>query len=298
MGAKKAVRQAKASRLAALTRENQILRGQVEFIAEMAGLSPHLATIRSRADLGNPGSPVPDPNQEPAPESTAEVLMPDTEGDASRPGAEGGSLDRVPAEQVTTALTPGVEIPTPPASNLISVTAPIQGTNPAQDGGVPIPQRRIETDVRIDPDPLKASGPGIGGQGNDGTGFPWVISARETQKTAARQPTADEAAQLRTMASMRLARLRVTAGISRGDDLALSQEIFASRAQTRDIEHEIAVLNQVAAARPPAAPRPMQRQASRPVPSLASAPSLAPAYASVGGFQDDDCSDIFDSFGE
>ena len=294
MGAKKAVRKAKTGKLASVARENRILRAQLQFVAEMAGIAPELDTIRRRADLANPGAPVPDPNQEPPTQSTEEVLAPDANGDASRPGAEGGSLDRVPAEQTTTALTPGVEIQTPPASNLVSVTAPIQGTNPAQDGGVPIAQRRVETDVRIDPDPLKASGPGLGGQGNEGTGFPWVISAREGQRTAARQPTPDEAAQLRTMASMRLARLRVTAGLARGDDLAIGQEIASSRMPTRDIEHEIAVLNRVATARP--APQgPMRRTAARPAPSLsAPAPSLAPAYASAGyGSDADDLADIF-----
>jgi hypothetical protein len=293
MGAKKAVRKANATRVAALTRENRILRGQLEFLAELAGVAPELSQIRRRADLANPASPVPDPPEEAAPQSTEDTLRPDTEGDASRPGAEAGSLDRVPAEQTTTSLTPGVEIQTPPASNLISVTAPVQGTNPAQDGGVPIEQRRIETDVRIDPDPLKASGPGIGGQGSDGTGFPWVIGARENARTAVRKPAPEDAMALRTMASLRLARLRVQAGLARGDDLSLGQEIASSRMPTPAIEHEISVLNKVATARPAPQQRTMARQASRPVPSLA--PSLAPAYASVSAGGDlDDCSDIFE----
>jgi hypothetical protein len=292
MGAKKAVRKAGAGKLASLQRENRVLRAQLEFVAELAGVAPELARIRRQADLANPASPVPDPPQEPAPESTEQTLAPDTEGDVSRPGAEAGSLDRVPAEQVTTALTPGVEIQTPPAGNLVSVTAPIQGTNPAQDGGVPIEQRRIETDVRVDPDPLKASGPGIGGQGNDGAGFPWVISARERQHTAARQPAPQEAAQLRTMASMRLARLRVTAGMSRGDDLALAEQISSSTMPTRDIEHEIAVLNKVASAAP--RPQPVRRTAARSVPSLqAGPPSLPPSYAMAGSDMDD-LGDLFE----
>src|SRR6185437_14115576 len=232
-GAKSAAREMQAQHVAALIRENQILRAQLHFVADLAGVRPELEQIRRQADMNNPASPVPDPPEEPPSETTEETLAPDANGDASRPGAEPGSLTRVPAEQMTTSMTPGVEIQTPPASNLVSVTAPVQGTNPDQDGGVPIQQRRIETDVRIDPDPLKAGGPGIGGIGGNGAAFPWMLDAREPgqqggqQKAAALQPpaSAEDVSGARTMASIRLARLRVHAGLARGDELVLGTQI-------------------------------------------------------------------------
>jgi hypothetical protein len=210
-------------------------------------------------------------------------------------------MTAVPAELTTTPLTPGVEIPTPPAGNLQDVTAPVQGTNPSQDGGVPIPQRRIETDVRIDPDPLKASGPGIGGEGNDGTAFPWTLAASKTlQSTAALSPEDERGA--RTFACIRLARLRIQAGLVRGDELELSTIIERDASLTlRDIEHEISTLGQVtkaasAAQAQPRYPRSLApRTASRAAPSFASEPP-APVMAMTAGATgyDNDDGDLFD----
>jgi hypothetical protein len=285
-----------ARKMAAMERDLQIMRAQLHFVAELAGVRPELEQIRRQADLANPASPVPDPPEEAAVESTEQALAPDTNGDANRPGAEAGSLTRVPAEQVTTPLKPGVEIQTPPASNLISVTAPVQGTNPSQDGGVPIEQRRIETDVRVNPDPLAASGPGLGGVGNDGTAFPWMLDARDNQQASGGQQkaaSAKDTGAIRTMASMRLGRLRVQAGLARGDELTVGAQIEADASlSVHDIEREITVIGQMAQRAPQ---RPMQRQAAaRPAPSLA--PALAPVYASVASGHDggDDLFDIFD----
>jgi hypothetical protein len=206
--------------------------------------------------------------------------------DPSRPGTTPGSVTNVPAQQTTTAITPGVEIPTSPATNLVDVSAPVTGTNPAQDGGVPLEQRRIETDVRIDPDPLKAQGPGIGGQGNDGTAFPWVTGGEPQQKAASLQ---DQSAE-RTFASIRLARLRVQAGLDQGDELAVAAGIERDASLTMPVlAREIETLSRVASAQPRRAGQ--QRTASRP-PSLA--PSAAPmmAYASAASMGDDDA-DLF-----
>jgi hypothetical protein len=280
-----------ARKIASQDRELQILRAQLHFVADLAGVRGELEKIRRQADLANPGSPVPDPPEEAAPETTEQALAPDAMGDASRPGAEAQSLTRVPAEQTTTAITPGVEIQTPPASNLVSVTAPVQGTNPSQDGGVPIEQRRIETDVRIDPNPLKAEGPGLGGAGNNGTAFPWMLDARdgEGQQKAA---SAEDQSGRRTMASIRLARLRVTAGLAQGDDLTVGAGIERDASiSVRDIEKEIEVLSRVAMR----APQPIRRTAAqRPAPSLQPAMAGAPHYASVAASSEaDDLGDLF-----
>ena len=289
MGAKEAARDAERKRVASLERENQILRAQLRFVAELAGVGGELEQIRRQADMMNPASPVPDPPEGPPSETTEQALAPETMDDASRPGTTPGSTTHVPAEQTTTAITPGVEIPTPPATQLVDVTAPVQGTNPSQDGGVPIDQRRIPTDVRVDPDPLKAHGPGIGGEGSDGTAFPWLMgeSPAPGQQKAA---SAEEQASRRTFASIRLAKLRVQAGLDQGDELAVAARIEKDAALGLDtIEHEVATLSKLAA-RP--AQRPMQRAASRPAPSLAPAQAPMMAYASAASAGVDD-SDLF-----
>src|SRR6266704_783015 len=202
-GGKKMAKQQHTAEMAAITaqqrvvdalrRENASLRAGLSFIAELAGVGSELHAILKQADELNPAQPVPDPPQAPPTSTTEQALMTGaptgsgtgtargpghTEDDPSRPGTTPGSLTAVPAEQTTTAVTPGVEMQTPPAGQLIDVTAPVQGTNPSQDGGVPLEQRRIETDVRVNPNPLAAQGPGIGGQGNDGTAFPWASPAQ------------------------------------------------------------------------------------------------------------------------
>jgi hypothetical protein len=300
-------RTASDAAVAELRRENAVLRRQLQFVAELAGIGPELDEIRRRADLANPAQPVPDPPQEPPTSTTEQALATGaptgsgtgtargpghTEDDPSRPGTTPGSLTAVPAEQTTTAITPGEEIPAAPAAQLTDVTAPVTGTNPSQDGGVPIEQRRIETDVRVNPNPLAAQGPGIGGQGNDGTAFPWTMAARQAIGEA------DERG-ARTMASIRLARLRVQAGLVRGDELEVGAAIERDASLTlRDIEHEIDTIGRMArvtAQAQPRYPRGMApRQAAKAAPSFAGppAPVMAMAYGPDAGSGADD-SDLF-----
>lgn len=305
--AKDAAAAASVQRQAALERENRVLRAQLAMLGSLAGVGPEMDAIRRQADMMNPGSPVPDPPEQPATQSTEEALQAGSAhadggqqgsapmggghsvDDVSRPGTTPGSVTNVPAMQTTTPITPGVEVPTSPATNLVDVTAPVTGTNPAQDGGVPLNERRIETDVRIDPDPLKASGPGIGGQGNDGTAYPWVLGEQPQgqQKAASLQ---DQQAE-RTFAAIRLAKLRVQAGLDQGDELTVAAAIERDASLSLPvIAREIDTLGRVASAQPR---RPgQQRTASRP-PSLA--PSGAPmmAYASAASTDAGDAEDIF-----
>lgn len=293
----------------ALRRHLSVLDGQLRFMAHLAGCSDELEAIRRegmrrQGDVMNPAQPVPDPPQEPSPEGTEQALQPETEGDPSRPGTEPGSTNRVPAAQTTTAITPGAEIQTPPATNLIDVTAPVQGTNPSQDGGVPLEQRRIETDVRVNPDMLATGQPGSGGQVGQapGTMFPWVMDSRpggqgqpqggqQGQQRQGSVQSPEDRAGLRVMSSVRLARLRVQAGLA-SDDLAEADSIQRDASLTQGhIEHEIGVLSKVASRAPQGPPqRPVQRTAARRMPAMASAPSMAPVYGSAG---DGDAEDIF-----
>ncbi|MCW2929978.1 MAG: hypothetical protein JWM19_940 [Actinomycetia bacterium] len=318
-----ALAQAQASRMATLAVENEVLREQLHFLASAAGADQHLARIRNevlrrRADILNPASPVPDPPEAPPTQTTEEALMSGGAGsggtwprgtghttdDPSRPGATPGSMANVPAAQTTTSITPGVEMQTAPATNLIDVTAPVQGTNPSQDGGVPLEQRRIETDVRVNPNPLAAEGPGIGGLGDNGAAFPWLLDSRQPQGQQGQQRQAgrDSSAAVaaygeavtanRTFASIRLAKLRIATGSAQGDELSVAERIERDAAlPTSLIEHEISVL---AGLRPVATQqRPMQRAGSRQAPSLAAVGAMSYAPAAMAG-DDFDASDLFD----
>jgi hypothetical protein len=312
-----ALMQAQARKIAEQSAMIEALSAQLRYLASAAGVGRELDEVgrrvmRRHADILNPASPVPDPPEGPPSETTEQALMPEAMDDPSRPGATPGANSRVPAAQTTTAITPGVEMQTPPATNLVDVTAPVQGTNPSQDGGVPIDQRRIETDVRVDPNPLKAQGPGIGGQGDNGSAFPWVLDARMPGQAQGGQPgqgqraaslgrdssaavaaygAAQEAeSSRRTFAAIRLAKLRVQAGLAQGDELAVAERIERDASlSTAMIEHDISTLEQVGAMARPQAP--LQRQAARSAPSLASvgaASQYAPATA-----DDLDGSDLF-----
>jgi hypothetical protein len=297
-----ALAQAQARRIAELSAQNEVLTAQLSFLASAAGIDRELAEVgrrvmRRHADILNPASPVPDPPEGPPAETTEQALEPEAMDNAGRPGTTPGANSRVPAMQTTTPITPGVEVQTPPATNLIDVTQPVQGTNPSQDGGVPLQQRRIETDVRIDPDPLKAHGPGIGGQGDNGAAFPWILDARGDQQGG--QPGAQKAASLeadasrRTFASIRLARLRVTAGLAQGDELALAERIEKDASlPTPFIEHEIGILSQTPVVQQRQLARPVQRTAARSVPSLASVGASSQYMPAV--MDDLDASDLFD----
>ncbi len=270
-------------RTAALERENAALRAGLRFMARLAGCENELEQIAAQAmhrtaDEMNPAQPVPDPPEAPPTETTEQALQPGSMGDVQRPGTEAGSTEHVPAAATTTAITPGVEIQTPPATNLIDVTAPTQGTNPSQDGGVPIQQRRIETDVRIDPDPLKAQGPGIGGAGNNGTAFPWTMDGGTAPSGEAKQAA-------RIMGSMRLARLRVQARLAT-DELQEAARIQADASlDEAAMAREMELITRMAAAQPRQQRLP-SRQATRSAPSMA--PQAAMAYAPAGGSSWDD----------
>lgn len=307
-----ALARAQAHRIAVLTAENEVLTEQLRFLGSAAGVEQHLAAIRQNvlrkhADVLNPASPVPDPPEAPPTETTEQALAPEIMDDPSRPGTTPGANTHVPAAQTTTAITPGVEMQTPPATNLIDVTAPVTGTNPSQDGGVPLEQRRIETDVRIDPDPLKAHGPGIGGQGDNGSAFPWILDAQpgsqakqgQGQRAASLNggspldPPAEADTARRTFASIRLARLRIATGSAQGDELAVAERIEKDASlPTAVIEHEIGVLGRIQQTAAVPVQRPVQRQAARQAPSLASV-GASMGYAPASMAADDDGSDIF-----
>lgn len=261
-----------------LTRKVSALEAQNEFLAKLAGVEEQFAAIKRQADINNPAAPIPDPPEEQAPESTEEALAPAANDNVQSPGETPGSVAHVPATQTDVPMQPGVTLPTTPANQLIDVTAPVAGTN---TGEVPLEQRRIETDVRIGEDPLRASGPGVGGLGNDGTAFPWTMSSKDGQALAAN----------RTMASLRLARLQIQAGLATGDEFAIattieknakmSDEVIANSIQTLE-----ALAARAAKQARPAGLVPRAASGNRSAPSMASLAPATAAYSEDGADED------------
>lgn len=252
------------ARLAALVE----LRGiETDYIARMAGITPEIDAIRATADVNNPASPVPDPASEGPSETTEQAATPEARDDAQNLGETPGSVAGVPAESTDLALNPGESLPTSPFGQMTDVTAPVAGT----ETHVPNDQTRIETDVRVgnpdDPNPA----------------FPWTLSAKDARE--------------RTLASLRLARLRIAAGLAEGEDIIVASAIESEAGLSNDlINNEIAVLSNVskAAARQPRPGNLVPRSASaeRTVPSLVG--DAAPSITATAAMDDTADADLFD----
>lgn len=206
---------------------------QIHHIAQLAGVSKASAAIRRMADVDNPAQPVPDPPDEAPSETTEEAATPEAYDDVRNPGLTPGSVSHVPAETTDVALNPGESLPTSPygPGGLQDVTAPVNGT----ETHVPNDQTRIETDVRVG-DPMAKD-----------IAFPWDIGPNNSNggKAASAAAPAPDAAQARFMAAVRLARLRIAAGLEEGDDLQIAAAIQASDATDRDIDTQTQTLSSV-----------------------------------------------------
>ncbi|MFD7835612.1 hypothetical protein [Streptomyces sp. NPDC059761] len=257
---------------------------QIQLIARLAGVSAEVNDIAKQADIANPAQPIPDPGEQAPSETTEQAATPETNDDVRSPGQTGNSTQGVPAASTDTALTPGGTLPAEPYGNLQDVTAPVSGTNTGEVGGE---QTRIETDVRVG-NPMVAD-----------VAFPWTISDNQSNSAP---PSNGEMSQTsggsthapnRAYACLHLARLRIEAGIERGNDLTIAAAIESNPRATSDlIQHEIGVLTGVvkAASRggvPSGTPR-VASARTRVAPSLASAPSMS---GTSGEAMDD--SDIF-----
>lgn len=236
----------------------------IDYIARMAGVTNEVSAIRRTADAENPGQPVPNPPSQPAVETTEQAVTPEAYDNPLNPGQTPGSVGDVPADTTGTPMDPGTTLPTAPYNNLTDVTAPVAGT----ETHVPNEQTRTEVDVRVG-DPM-----------NPQQAFPWTMANR-------------------TMASLRLARLRLQAGIAEGDDLQVAASIEADASLSNEgIESEINTLGSVVKAasrrtqRPAAAvPRPAG-SVQRTTPSLVGTanPGLS---VEAGLASDSDAEDIF-----
>lgn len=233
----------------------------IETIADAAGIdiSPHrreaqtkIATLRRRADVENPANPIPEPAAEAPAVTTEEAKTPEARVDVTQQGGVPANTD-VPPDATTSVTEQTTVLPVDQSpQEAQDPSKPVQGTQEPQDG-------KIEGEVKI-------------GDPNDSTDM-----FAETGWTK----------ESRTLASIRLARLRMQAGLEPPqDDLVLGQSIAASQTPSVEIQKEIDTLARVAAARPPAQDqRPIARSL---VPRAASAsdrsvPSLAPQPHDVPG---------------
>jgi hypothetical protein len=264
---------------AAHTSQIQRLAAGMTVLARAAGVEVEgqvrVAMIQKRADEQNPAQPVPEPTPEPPSESTVETKTPEAFADVTAPGMVPGSNNDVAADAVSTAYTPGQDIPSPGVKQLVDVTKPIDGTQ----GPRPLSETKTEVDVRV------------GNPMNPQVAFPVGGPFANAQRTGSLQSDGThEGDGSRWFASQRLARLRKQAGIADEDELVLGQAIASSGLSVEAINTEISTLTQVtkaAALRQPAqAPRnlvPRSASVQRTVPSMAGQvpSSLQPVTASA-----------------
>lgn len=249
----------------------------LQYLSQAAGMDAKVASAMTRqADVQNPAQPVPEPPAQPATQSTQEAEAPEAMADVNSPGLVPGSTNDVAADATTTAYQPGLDVPGPAFKNLVDVTAPVDGTQTPR----PLSEVKTLTDVRVG-DPM-----------NPETAFPLRGPFQNAQRTSSKQEVEVDRSN-RTMASLRLARLRIQAGMAEGGDIELATEIDkTAELSTEAIETEIKTLENVskAAAKQQRNPRLVPRTASqRPAPpSMQSVASAATPYDEVSD------SDLFD----
>lgn len=274
---------------------------QLHYLATLAGVAPEFEAIKTEgmkkvADILNPAQPIPDPPAEGPTETTQEAEAPKTFDDPRSPGITPGSTDGVPAQMTDSPLTPGATMDTSPYTQLVDVTKPVAGT----ETHVPLDQTKIETDVRVGDPMVNANNP----QGYAFPLNPEFAADGASYANTTTSPGMQQKAASRTMASIRLAKLRKNAGLIQGDtdELVVAAEIERTASLTDEmIEHEITTLDSLAKT---AARSPARRPQGGPMPKVASAQRHAPSLAADGrvpgmqveaasGFDASDASDIF-----
>lgn len=242
----------------------EMLARGIEALANALGpdfVSRVTVAMHRHADVQNPAQPVPEPPAEPAPHTTQEAKTPEAFADVTAPGLVPGSTQDVAADVTSTVYTPGQDVPSPAVKQLVDVTRPVDGTQ----GPQPLGDVKTLTDVRVG-DPM-----------NPQTAFPLRGDFAQAQRTAAADPSR------RTMASLRLARLRIEAGTAENtDEFVETALIEKSASTTEQIENEISTLDgvktaahrRVAARNPSLVPR-TAGMAPRSTPSMQGTPITA-----------------------
>lgn len=223
-----------------LTKRVASLEAQISELARLAGVEAHLSKLVVRADADNPAQPWPSPAAQ-APEDTSDnAVSPGSPfpvdnmapgggnqagtTELQTPGGVSGMTDVAPAT-TTTVDSIGADLTTPAYAEDQDVTAPVAGTETRS----PIEDVRTEVDVRV-------------GQGDNSPAFPIEPDGGFTEQMSTQNLAS---IQRRTMASIRLARLRIAAGISNDDEFGLAEVISASKLSNEAIEHEIDTIERV-----------------------------------------------------
>lgn len=230
--------QKRRNRIIAAIREQQgVIEQQQQMMAlqhrEIVGLREAVATLAVAAGVGNhpkfarlvrqAGVRLAADNEAPA-TSTQQAAQPEATDDVESVGAVPGSAnDNVTPEAVTDVNNSDVTVNPPVLDNLQDVTAPVAGTDAVvPDAG----------------DAGSASQVTVGTPSNEAFDKPedsgWKTSARGSETE-------------RFVASMRLARLRVAAGIEQGEDLALAEKIASGEDTLGEIVAQANALSAVAA---------------------------------------------------
>lgn len=270
-------------RIAALGYSVEVLTKGLQALASMAGVQNEVvAAMTKRADVQNPAQPVPEPPAVPPTQTTQDAKTPEAFADVNAPGLVPGSTQDVAADAVSTVYTPGMDVDAPALKNLVDVTAPVDGTqNPR-----PLNEVKTLTDVRVG-DPMKPD-----------VAFPLRGDFANAQRTASANGEIN-----RTLASIKLARLQIAAGLvpEGATDLEVAPTIEKDATRTNDdIMREIGLLEGIrtAAAKrkpQPASQRLVPRTASgvrRTVPSMQN--GATPLPARTAAVDDEDVSDLFD----
>lgn len=235
-----------------------------DYLANAAGISDDYEAIRTHAaqilseaklksteaDIENPAQPVPNPASETASETTEEALSPETYDHPENLGIAPNSVSDVPADSVDTAMSPGTSIPTAPTNELQDVTAPVAGTETQR----PLDETRIESEVRV------------GNPDNPQVAFPWTIAAQNGDDQTAR-----------ALASVRLAELRIEAGLDQGDKYQVAGHIQTSASTNSEIIRDIDTLQSVRAVA-------SKRKTFDGVPKISAEARQAPSLSSLSDF--------------
>lgn len=236
----------------AAARQQQIIKIQADRIRDLERSN---RILRRRADVNNPAQPVPEPGQQAPAQTTEDARAAQYNVQVTTPG---GIAPAAPAMVNTDVTTPG-GVAAAPSAIKQDVTAPVSGYNQS------VPDMRTEVEVVTDAETI----------GENYIKGDWANTTAKMQA--------------RTFASLRLARLRIEAGLVSGDDIAIAQKIASSRVSDAQIRTEIETLTNVRRVDASRRPSTTRHQAVRNVPSLVStaAPVVAVAPPSMNPSSDE-----------
>ena len=186
-----------------------------------ADATRRVARLRRSADAANPANPIPDPAAAGAAITTQDAATPaaTTTVDATGPVL----MDQVAPAATDSVMGSGTVLDEGLSLNEVDVTAPVQGTT--ENSGANKVETEIVSEVGNPPDPSAA--------------FPLQGEFASEQKVEGS----------RVFAALRLARLRMQAGVApEQDDVLLGQAIASSRMSDAEIAAETRTLSQVAQA--------------------------------------------------